>query len=202
MSRAAPAIDWAERRRADLELATRCLAGDQGAQRALFRRELERVHHVLARVLGPRRDLEDLVQEAFIQIFRSLTGYRGEAQLSTWCDRVAVRVAYAYLERRRIATVTLEAVADPVDGDASVEQRALDREAARRLYAALERLELKQRVAFALHVIDGRPIDEVAELVGASRTAIKTRVWRAERELRRRAAKDPVLRSFLEGGTP
>lgn len=187
-------------RQADVGLAERCRAGDVDAQRELFRRELDRVHLVLVRVLGPCRDLEDLVQEAFIQIFRSLAIYRGEAQLGTWCDRVAARVAYAYLEKRRVPTAPLEAVAELAGGDPSAEQRAIDREAARRLYAALERVEPKQRVAFALHVIDGRPIDEVARIVGASRVAVKTRVWRAEREVRRRAAKDPLLRGFLQGG--
>ena len=61
------------------------------------------------------------------------------------------------------------------------------REAARRLYAALDRIEVKQRIAFALAVIDGRPLAEVAELTDSTMFAVKTRVWRARRELMRRA---------------
>ena len=72
------------------------------------------------------------------------------------------------------------------------------REAARRAYALLDRLELNKRVAFSLHVIDGRPLAEVARVMDASLVATKVRVWRARREMERRADRDPVLKNFLE----
>jgi DNA-directed RNA polymerase specialized sigma24 family protein len=71
------------------------------------------------------------------------------------------------------------------------------REAARRLYAALDRIEAKQRIAFALAVIDGRSLAEVAELTESTVIAVKTRVWRARKDLMKRAAKDEVLSSYL-----
>lgn len=118
--------------------------------------------------------------------------------MSTWIDRIVVRVAYAYLSRRPPRTARLEAVPEIPAGDASAEQRAHLRQAAQRLYHVLDRLDAKLRVAFSLHVIDGRPLTEVATLMSASLVATKTRVWRARREAERRAKKDPLLQAFIE----
>jgi len=84
-----------------------------------------------------------------------------------------------------------------VDKDPDQHRVALARAAAKRLYAALDKIEPKQRVAFALAVIDGLPLAEVAEMTESSLVATKTRVWRARRDLLRRAKKDPVLASYL-----
>jgi RNA polymerase sigma-70 factor (ECF subfamily) len=182
----------------DFSLASRCAAGDRAAQRRLFNEHRGRAHAILYRLLGSNRDMEDLVQEAFIEIFRSLGRYRGEAKLGTWIDRVTTRVAYAYFKRKRPASVRLESVPDVAADDPGAERRVLAREAARRLYAILDRLDTKYRIAFALHVVDGRPLREVAEITESSLVATKSRVWRARREVNRRARKDPVLSSFLQ----
>src|ERR1051325_2262231 len=84
----------------DVLLVDRCLTGEPAATRELFRRPQGRVHASLCRVLGTNRDMDDLLQEAFLQVFQSLRGWRAEASLATWIDRVAVRVAYRYLSQR------------------------------------------------------------------------------------------------------
>jgi len=182
----------------DYSLATRCAAGDRAAQRRLFDQHRGRVHAILFRILGSNREMEDLVQEAFIEIFRSLGNFRGEAKLGTWIDRITTRVAFAYFKRQRPASVRLESVPEIATDDPSAERRVLAREAARRLYDILDRVETKQRIAFALHAIDGRSLREVAEITDSSLVATKSRVWRARRDVNRRARKDPVLAAFLD----
>jgi RNA polymerase sigma-70 factor (ECF subfamily) len=182
----------------DFALAQRCVAGDRGAQRTLFERERRRVHAALFRILGSNAQMEDLVQEAFLEIFRSLRNYRGEASLGTWVDRCTVRVAYAYLTRKKPRATQLELVAEIPAGDASAEQRVMAREAARHLYAELDRIEPTHRLAFTLHAIEGRSLEEVAELMEATVVATKARVWRARQALEKRARRDPLLASFLE----
>ncbi len=71
------------------------------------------------------------------------------------------------------------------------------REATRHLYATLDGLAPKLRLAFALHAIDGRAIHEVAELMSATVVATKARVWRARRYVEKRANADPVLAEYL-----
>jgi RNA polymerase sigma-70 factor (ECF subfamily) len=182
----------------DVRLVERCLTGDHAAERELFRAHRKRVHATLYRILGSNASMDDLIQDAFLNVFRSLRTYRGEASLGTWIDRCTVRVAYAYISQRRKARpVQLELVHDAPSGDATAEQRAIAREAARHLYDALDKMDPKLRLSFTLHAIDGRPLSEVAALMDASLVATKTRVWRARRELAGRARRDPVLAGFL-----
>lgn len=196
--------DPVARRALDLALARRCVAGDRDAQLALFRREVDRVHRVLRRILGGGADVEDAAQDAFLALYRSLSGYRGEALLATWIDRITVRTAIAFLRRRTpVASGDADAAETLADPGPRPDDRLADHELSQRLYAALGRLDPRQRVAFVLHVIEDHSMAEVAALMGATRVATKTRVWRAQRALERRAARDPVLAALLaaKGGT-
>jgi len=187
----------------DLELARRAASGDRAAQRDLFLEQRANVHRALFRILGGNREIEDLLQDSFIEIFRALPSFRGDSTLGRWCQTIAVRVAYLAISRRRPPTVDLALVEETVANDADVRRHVQVREATRRLYAALDRIEVKQRIAFALAAIDGKSLAEVAELTDSSVFAVKTRVWRARRELMRRAGKDAALAAYLqdlEGG--
>ncbi len=183
----------------DVLLVDRCLTGEAAATRELFRRHRARVHACLYRVLGTNRDMDDLLQEAFIQVFQSLSGWRAEASLATWIDRVSVRVAYRYLSQRGRRVQTAELVdEDAPGGEGPGASRQLARDGVKRLYEVLDELGAAARLAFTLHEIDGRPLSEVAELVGSSVTATKLRVWRARKRLEAAAAPDPLPREFLE----
>ena len=184
----------------DGELVAACIGGDKQAQRTLFRREYPRVHATVYRILGNTRDVDDLVQETFIAVFRALTTFRGDARLSTWIDRIAVRGVFHHLRTKRAAsTVALDAIAD-IDGGGRVDEQAHARDGLRRLYAALAKLTPEARTAYALYAIDGRSVAEVAEITGSTKITAKTRIWRARREVERRAAADPVLAELLELG--
>ena len=188
----------------DVLLVDRCLTGEPAATRELFRRHRGRVHASLFRVLGSNRDMDDLLQEAFLQVFQSLRGWRAEASLATWIDRVAVRCAYRYLTQRGRRVPTEVLVDDSVIAIDAVPgaRRQLARDGVKRLYAVLDDLSPAARLAFTLHEIDGRPLSEVAELVGSSVTATKLRVWRARKRIEEVAAEDPVLREFLAKEAP
>lgn len=185
-------------RESDLALAQRAASGDRAAQRELFSAQKLAVHHTLFRILGNNRELEDLVQDAFLEIFRALPSFRGDSTLTRWCQTIATRAAYLAISKRKPPAVELALVEDIVAGDANTLRTAQMREAARRLYVALERIDAKQRIAFALAVIDGLSLAEVAQLTESSVVAVKTRVWRARKDLMKRAAKDPVLAGYLD----
>jgi RNA polymerase sigma-70 factor (ECF subfamily) len=184
----------------DVLLVDRCLTGEPAATRELFRKHRGRVHACLYRVLGSNRDMDDLLQDAFIQVFQSLRGWRAEASLATWIDRVSVRVAYRYLSQRgrRIQT---DPIGDGEPGpsvDGPNPRQQLARDGVRRLYEVLDELGAASRLAFTLHEIDGRSLAEVAQLVGSTVTATKLRVWRARKKLETAAAADPILAEFLD----
>jgi RNA polymerase sigma-70 factor (ECF subfamily) len=195
----------------DVLLVDRCLTGEPAATRELFRRHKNRVHASLFRVLGSNRDMDDLLQDAFLQVFQSLRGWRAEASLATWIDRVAMRCAYRYLSKRGRRVTTEPLTDEPAhDGgglagyagraDGPGARRQLARDGVARLYAVLDELSAAARLAFTLHELDGRSLAETAEIVGSSLTATKLRVWRARKRIETAAAADPVLSQFLDPG--
>ncbi len=180
----------------EASLTARCVAGDGAALRELFESERRRVHALLFRVVGSNAAIDDLLQDAFLEVFRSLPSFRGESSLRTWIDRCAVRAAYAHFRKNARAPV-LESLQDPAAHGPSAEERTALREAARRFYAELERLDVKQRIAFTLFAVEDRPLGEVAEIMQSSVVTAKLRVWRARRALEKRARRDPLLSEFL-----
>ena len=180
----------------DAELVRRCVAGEERALRELFERERLHVHRLLYRVVGSNSPLDDLAQEAFLEVFRSLPSFRGESSLRTWVERCSVRVAYAYF-RRRSRTPVLECLPDSACAAPDAEERAVYREAGRRLYAELDRLEPHQRLAFTLYAIEGRTLRQIAEIMETSLVTAKVRVWRARQAIEKRAKSDPLLAEFL-----
>jgi RNA polymerase sigma-70 factor (ECF subfamily) len=181
----------------DNDLVARCVSGHRSAQRQLFELHKRRVYGIVVRILGPTPHVDDVVQDAFVNVFSRLSTFRGEASLSSWIDRCAVRAALNWLRSRR-SRQHLELVADNVaSDDPSAERRALAREAARHLYAVLEQLPAKQRTAFALFAIEGRSLIEVAGLMDATVVATKGRVWRARTFVEKRAKADPILAKYV-----
>jgi RNA polymerase sigma factor (sigma-70 family) len=183
----------------DLKLAERCMRGDRVAQRELFQREKKRVHATLYGIMGNNQGIDDVLQDTFFAVFRSLHQYRGEARLASWIERCAVRVAYSYLKHGRRAR--WEEIADSARSPSpSPEQRMLIREAGLRLYEILDSLPPKLRIAYVLHVLDERPLAEVARLTDATLVATKLRVWRARQHVERRARTDALLGDLVPAG--
>ena len=176
-------------------LAARCAGGDRSAQRELFLRTRASVHRTLYRILGNNHDVEDVLQETYLMVFRGIDKFEGRSSPTTWCCGIAIHVAYNYLRAARHRRHEPEV--DTVDPGPDVGRLAEHREAARRLYLALDKIDLDPRIAFSLVIIDGQPVAEVAAQLGVSQGAVKTRVWRGRKELERLARKDPALAGYV-----
>lgn len=180
----------------DAGLAARVASGEREAQHQLFAALKHTVHATLYRVLGSNEHMEDLLQDSFIEIFRSIAGYRGESQLTTWAARIAARVAFHHLRRKRSSRdnervpVQLQVVGSPED-------HAEHREGLKRLYALLRRMKPEDHIALALCIMDGRSMEEIAEITGVSVVAAKSRVSRARHKLWDAARRDQLLTAYL-----
>lgn len=156
-------------------------AGDVAAFRCLYDRYLHVVAGQVGRLLGPRSDVEDVVQDVFVHVFRSLDRFRGDAKFSTWLWRITFNVAISHRRRlgRAPATVELEAFHATHAEWARLEAR--DR--ARLLYAALDGIDDDARDAFVLHEIEGLTLREIAELCELSINTVAARVRRTREKL-------------------
>jgi len=170
--------------------------GDRRVVRMAMRDLVPRVHRWLFRLLGPRTDLEDAVQDAMTEIARALPSFEGRAKLTTFAHRITVRVGYRYMGRAK--EQSLELVAPPPD-EIDPESRAMHREALKRLYRVLDRLPKKRRTAFVLCAIEGMTPTEAAALEGVDSAVIRSRLRHARKEVRRRLSHDPYVRAFTGG---
>lgn len=185
------------------DLVEQCRRGDRAALEQVFTAHAPYLERLLGRVVGPRAEVEDLLQATFGAAITGFARFRGEAQVRTWLARIAVRIAHEHLRRaeyrKRGELPSMEAIPDDALDGRRAEDNLDQRQRAQRLYAHLSAIGPKKRIAFLLHVVEGHPIDEVAALMGASSTATKSRIFWARRELMKRASRDPWLKALTEG---
>lgn len=181
----------------DHELLAAAARGDATTFDVLVRRHTTRMHRVALRIVGDPAEAEDVVQEAWISAWRSLAGFRGESAPSTWLFRVVTNAALMHLRRRR-PTVPLDAgchasmsvagaAAIPrgeiVDGSDDPETSALRSERVDTVLRAISALDPSQRVPLVLRELEGMSYEDIAELLGVSAPALRSRVYRARTAL-------------------
>jgi RNA polymerase sigma-70 factor (ECF subfamily) len=182
------------------DVVRRAQRGDRVAFSELFRRHRGDVSRLVFRMLGPTPDAEDVVQEVFLQVHRSLVEFRGQAKFTTWLHRVTVNVV---LMVRRAARSRPVFAGEPVaeqEPDRSIlpdegVARRLRIDAFRRL---LDRLPEKKRTVFVLHEIEGMAPSEISELVDAPVLTVRTRLFYARRELAEMMKEEPTLAQLAD----
>jgi RNA polymerase sigma-70 factor (ECF subfamily) len=172
----------------DGDLVARAQAGERFAFETLYRRHADLTYRLLTRLLGLDPDREDLVQRAWIEVFRSIGRFRGESQFATWLHRITCHVAYEHMRtaRRRPDTRGANAEAElelMVAPDADPEVRLRQRESLELALALLEKIKPKKRIAFVLRTVEGLSLEEIGAIVGASAAAVGQRVRHAQEEL-------------------
>ena len=168
----------------DLNITIRLAAdGDPRAQRLLWEQHAPHVDAVVRRLVGGDLDLAaDVAQEVWVQIFRALPGYRGDAQFGTWAHRIAVnRTLNALRSVRRLARVEAE-----IDDDVAAVEPEGDRLLLRQtIDAAAAQLAPGARAVFVMHDVEGYTHEEIAEELGITSGGSKSQLFKARAKLRR-----------------
>ncbi len=167
---------------------TACARGDTGALEELFHRHGDRVYRVLARTRGvDARDLDDLVQSTFIEVFRAAPAFAGKAAVGTWLLGIAINVMRHHLRgesrRRSLAAAATDVLA------ANVAWRSPDEHAVRsqfllRLERHLEILPSELQLVFTLCEIEGLRGVDVARALGVPEGTVWRRLHQARTRLR------------------
>ena len=185
----------------DERLIEACQAGDDAAFRSLYRAHRSEVHRVVYRLLGPSEELEDVIQDVFLQVHRSLGNFRGHAKFSTWLHRVAVNVTLQHIRRKK---TTIKSRFDE-----RLEERPEDQTHGKRtrnphenfetqdrlqaVYRALDQLSEKKRAVLVMHDMQGMSAKKIAKVVGAPIFTVRTRLFYARREFYKKITKDPAF---------
>ena len=203
-----PAIDETKRTETDRSLVRRAQRGDEQAFAMLFQGHKKRVYSVCLLMTKDIAEAEDLTQEAFLQVFRSVGSFRGESAFSTWLYRVAVNSVLMKLRRRKAPPVL------SLDEPVSSESPSLRREVGKadpHLSGAVDRIALRRamhelpdgcRKIFVLHEVEGYQHNEIAQMLDCSIGNSKSQLHKAKMKMRdllfpkrrvlRRAAANPA----------
>jgi RNA polymerase sigma-70 factor (ECF subfamily) len=144
----------------------------------LFATYREPVFALCLHVIGRAADAEDAVQDCFISVFRALPGFRGEARLSTWIYRIAIREAVRQRGRRRDEAAIDAEPAAPAEGDPAL--RREQRDALRR---AFDRLSVEHRSVLSLFALDGLAHREIADILNIPEGTVWSRLHGARKRL-------------------
>jgi RNA polymerase sigma-70 factor (ECF subfamily) len=161
--------------------------GDAAAFDALFRRWAAPLLRYLERMLRDAGAAEELVQEAFLRVYRARDSYRPDARFSTWLYRIATNLALNEMRRpaRRAGHSSLDADAAPAlaAGGAPSDELAEARRGVAAVDRALGEIPERQRAALWLVAVEGLSYAEVAQTLDVSETAVKALVHRARASL-------------------
>ncbi len=173
----------------ETQLISRAQKGDEAAFAALYEAHKRRVYSLCLRMTGNTAEAEDLSQEAFMQLFRKISTFRGESAFSTWLHRLAVNVVLMHLRKKGLQQVSLDEVdtseGEPVKRDYGDDDR--------RLLGSVDRISLGRAIAelppgyrtvFVLHDVEGYEHNEIAQILDCSVGNSKSQLHKARMKLR------------------
>jgi RNA polymerase sigma-70 factor (ECF subfamily) len=164
--------------------------GDTRAFRELFARHHGRIYAMCARLLADRHEVEDAVQQTFLEGWRSLYRFEGRSRFSTWLTRIAIHTCFGF--RRRLRRLWLTADPDHVGAEreplwamapASPDRAAVHRRQERAIAGVLQGLTPRKRVVFVLAEFEGMTAPEIARVLDIPDATVRTRLFHARREL-------------------
>jgi RNA polymerase sigma-70 factor, ECF subfamily len=175
----------------DRRLINECLAGRSASFGELVLRYQDRLYNAVIRVVDHSDDALDVVQDAFVSAYQSLSTFKGESEFYTWLYRIAFNTAVS-LKRRRRLTLSLDAYrdgensADPIDQNQDLRPGfQLERsEEDAKLLEALSRLSAEHRIVLVLKDIECMKYEEIAATLDVPVGTIRSRIHRARLEMR------------------
>lgn len=173
----------------ETELVQGLLQGKSAAIEALVARHGGKVYRLAQRMTGNRGDAEEVAQDALFKVIRKIGTFRGEAAFTSWVYRIVANSAYEkHRFRRWREDVSLDEMLPVLDRDGNIEDWLAARQAYQRLNEVVDLLPSFMRVVFILSEVEGCYPSEIAEWLGISVPAVKSRLHRARVFLRRELA--------------
>ena len=183
-------------------LIARAQAGDESAFVDIFKQYRETVARIVFRIMGPSPEIEDVVQDVFIHVFKSIHKFRGDSKFTTWLYRLSANVTKMHLRKKRsrprFADVPIPERTNEDSGAGSPPEVAARNERVAALYRLVNQLSEKKREVLVLHDFEGLNAKEVAARVGAPVLTVRTRLFYARKELYAALASEPSLKDVVD----
>ena len=176
---------------AEDQLVARCRAGDLDAFSQVYDQYERQVYRYAYHILGHRDDADDVKQETFVKAYQAISSFRSESSLQTWLLRICGNLCRDRIkswDRRKVTydSTLRDDVLGSTDESDSPQTLAERKELTGIILKALHGMPPAQREIIVLHEIEDLSYEEIAEVLGCSRTSIKLRLFRARRSLKER----------------
>jgi len=168
----------------DLELVQQCLSGDSDAFSEIVARYKKLIYSVVYNMMPDKQEVNDIAQEVFIRIYKSLGRYNPEYKFSTWSVRIATNLCLDMLRKKKINSVPIEEIGDTSSSTDTPEANYIKNERSRQIRKAIEELPEKYRVPIILFHQNGLSYEEITKVLNEPMTIVKNRLYRARLMLR------------------
>jgi RNA polymerase sigma-70 factor (ECF subfamily) len=173
-------------------LVRRAQAGDETAFREIVERYQSKVFSIIHGIIRQRNDVEDIAQQVFAKVFFSLRNFDFRSSLITWIYKITVNECFDYLRKKKVRKLVYESdlsedeVRRVENTEPAVDRQVpVDQNLARRDYVTklLTRVSEEERTLLMLKEVEGRSVDELAEITGMNENTIKVKLFRARQKL-------------------
>ena len=175
----------------EAEVIDKAKLGDERCFEALYAQHKRRVFSLCLRMTGDHNRAEDFTQEAFLQLFRKISSFRGESAFSTWLHRLTVNIVLMQFRKKVLAEVSLDETPEDQHDDKQIRREIETRD--NMLHGSIDRINLERaiedlppgyRMIFVLHAVEGYEHNEIAEMLGCSIGNSKSQLFKARMKLR------------------
>ena len=181
----------------ELQLIERARSGDKTAFREIVEQHKRGVYYLAFDITGNREDAEDVSQDVFIKVYRSLDKFRGDAKFSTWLYRITVNTCYSMKSKKSITEMNVkENMEEVVDhSDEKIIHAAADPERVtessflkKQIEKALDKLSKKERAVFTMRNFQEMSFGEIVEIMKIKSSTVRSLNFRALKKLQKELA--------------
>jgi RNA polymerase sigma-70 factor (ECF subfamily) len=171
------------------ELVARCIAGDRKYERKLFKKYRNPIYSLIFSILGQDSNIDDINQQVFIKIFRSLKNFKGLSSLKTWVYRITTKVCIDQLRKkyrkRQLHIISntdyIDNHSDPSGTNPSKEQEQI--ELKKQIDDGLNKLSIDKRLVVTMFEMEGLSLQEISEILNKPVGTVKSRLFHGRKEL-------------------
>ena len=165
------------------ELVERCKSGDELGYEALYRQYAKAMYNTSLRIVNNTADAEDVLQESFIDAFRSLNDFHYRSTFGAWIKRIVINKSINVLRKRKMDLVDIEhAGVYAVTEDESLDEHQLQYKV-EQVKIAIRKLPDGYRTVLSLYLLEGYDHEEISEILGITHNTVRTQYIRAKQKL-------------------
>jgi RNA polymerase sigma-70 factor (ECF subfamily) len=174
----------------DVILIKKCIEGDTQAFSEMVRRYKKLIYNIIYNIIYNKDEVNDIAQEVFIKIYKSLDKYNPQYKFSTWCAKIATNHCYDVLKKKRIECVPIENAYGLYSQEDTPENSYIKREQRDRINHEIMKLPEKYRILLILYHKNGLSYEEISQVLDEPMSIIKNRIYRARQMLKNKLASE------------